>query len=117
MLALIYSDLRRTLWVAVLKYRLFFTGAAVTLTLVLLGKPSKTGNTLLDPPFLFRPYTVCGRTHRVFHVIRGRCYRRTYRKRASMHRGLGVIDRLHDPIYQCDGSDLLSRHCTVSCRN
>ena len=29
-----------------------------------------------------------------------------------MHRGLGVIDRLHDPIYQCDGSDLLSRHCT-----
>jgi hypothetical protein len=76
MLALIYSDPRRTLWVAALKYGLFFTGSMVNQTLCYWTSRAKQASPFLTPLF-FRPHTACDRTRLAFHVVRGRCYRWT----------------------------------------
>ena len=55
MLALIYSDQRRTLWVVALKYGLFFAGAMVNLTLCYWASRAKQASPFLTPLFFSVP--------------------------------------------------------------
>ncbi len=55
MLALIYSDQRRALWVVALKYGLFFAGAVVNLTLCYWATQTKRTRPFLTPLFFSTP--------------------------------------------------------------
>lgn len=55
MLALIYSDHRRALWVLALKYGLFFAGAVVNLTLCYWATRTKQARPFLTPLFFSAP--------------------------------------------------------------
>jgi hypothetical protein len=49
MLALMYTEQRRALWVVALKYGLFFTGAAVNLRLCYWATCAKLAKPILTP--------------------------------------------------------------------
>jgi hypothetical protein len=55
MLALIYADQRRALWVVTLKYGLFFAGAVVNLTLCYWATRTKRARPFLTPLFFSAP--------------------------------------------------------------
>ena len=55
MLALIYADQRRALWVVALKYGLFFAGAVVNLTLCYWATQKKQARPFLTPLFFSAP--------------------------------------------------------------
>ena len=98
MLALIYTDQQRAMWVIALKYGLFFAGALINLTLCCWATRVKQARPLLTPLFFCCSVAACDRTHRALYVVWGRCYRWTYRKRATTVCGLRLPGRFRAPV-------------------